>query len=134
MEISKLIEYQVNLLNSTWIHPESYKAAETYLKRLGCSVEDIGTTKLRDKSRNKDVIKDLSSKYDLDALKLIKRAFEMDEEDIRVDNNYDFHRGDEDKSKLELKVGLVTTGTGWVFISFLILKVQSQYPCLKSPI
>ena len=71
---------------------------------------------MRDKSRNKDVIKDLSSKYDLDALKLIKRAFEMDEEDIRVDNNYDFHRGDEDKSKLELKVGLVTTGTGRVFV------------------
>ena len=87
------------------------------MKQLGCSVDDIGTTKLRDKSRNKDVIKSLSSKYDLEALNLIKRAFEMDEEDIRVDNKYDFHRGDEEKSKLKLKIGLVTTGTGSVFYS-----------------
>ena len=96
------------------------------MKQLGCSVDDIGTTKLRDKSRNKDVIKNLSSKYDLDALKLIKRAFEMNEEDIRVDNKYDFHRGDEEKSKLKLKIGLVTTGTGLVFYSLFSLIFENN--------
>lgn len=38
-----------NPLDKTSIHPESYKQAEELLKLIGCSKEDIGTAKLREK-------------------------------------------------------------------------------------
>ena len=97
-------------MNSTWIHPEAYPAAEHYLRKLSCTPEDIGTTKLRNKCRkNPSFVEELSTKYDTDSLNLIKRAFEMDEENIRVDNNYDFRRSVQ-KEKVEIKVGLEVNG------------------------
>ena len=81
------------------------------MTKLNCSIDDIGTVKLRNLSRQSDLTKELSKKHDLHALQLIKRAFEMDEENIRVDHYYDFHRGENNKKKNEkLNVGDVLTG------------------------
>lgn len=44
-----------NPLDKTSIHPESYKQAEELLKLIGCSKEDIGTAKLREKLSNFDL-------------------------------------------------------------------------------
>jgi len=44
-----------NPLDKTSIHPESYKQAEELLKLIGCSKEDIGTSKLREKLANFDL-------------------------------------------------------------------------------
>ncbi len=41
-----------NILDSTSIHPESYKVAEDLLKNLGMSLKDIGTKELTDKLEN----------------------------------------------------------------------------------
>ena len=81
------------------------------MTELKCSTDDIGTVKLRNLSRQSDLTKELAKRHDLHALQLIKRAFEMDEENIRVDHSYDFHRGEKKKNKSEkLNVGDVQTG------------------------
>ena len=80
------------------------------MTKLNCSIDDIGTVKLRNLSRQSDhLTNELSKKHDLHALQLIKRAFEMDEENIRVDHYYDFHRGEKKKNE-KLNVGDVLTG------------------------
>lgn len=42
-------------LDRTPIHPESYKATKELLKKMGCSVEDLGTDKLNDQVKNLNV-------------------------------------------------------------------------------
>ena len=42
----------VNPLDKTGIHPESYKKVEILLDSIGCTVNDIGTDKLRQKLEN----------------------------------------------------------------------------------
>ena len=46
-----------NPLDKTSIHPESYKQTLILLDSIGCSLEDIGTDKLKDKLNNYDVEK-----------------------------------------------------------------------------
>ena len=52
-----------NPLDKTDIHPESYKAALELLKELDCTVNDIGTDKLKNKLESYDVE---NSKLDID--------------------------------------------------------------------
>ncbi|UFT99830.1 RNA-binding transcriptional accessory protein [Radiobacillus kanasensis] len=42
-------------LDRTPIHPESYQATKKLLEKLGCSVQDIGTSKLQDKLKTIDI-------------------------------------------------------------------------------
>ncbi|GGD27130.1 Tex family protein [Pontibacillus salipaludis] len=42
-------------LDRTPIHPESYKATKELLKKMGCSVEDLGTDQLNDQVKNLNV-------------------------------------------------------------------------------
>lgn len=44
-----------NPLDKTDIHPESYKYALELLNSIGCTVEDIGTDKLKNKLANYDI-------------------------------------------------------------------------------
>ncbi len=44
-----------NPFDRTPIHPESYASAEELLKRLNCSVDDIGTEKLREQLKTVDI-------------------------------------------------------------------------------
>ncbi|MBE6147687.1 MAG: RNA-binding transcriptional accessory protein [Firmicutes bacterium] len=46
-----------NPLDKTAIHPESYKQTELLLESIGCSKEDIGSEKLREKLSNLDLSK-----------------------------------------------------------------------------
>ena len=45
----------VNPLDKTSIHPESYKETLVLLDSIGCTLEDIGTDKLKDKLKNYDI-------------------------------------------------------------------------------
>ncbi len=45
----------VNPLDKTSIHPESYKQTLVLLDSIGCTLEDIGTDKLKDKLKNYDI-------------------------------------------------------------------------------
>ncbi|XP_034186652.2 S1 RNA-binding domain-containing protein 1 [Osmia lignaria lignaria] len=49
---SKKSIHSFNLLDQTWIHPESYKIAERFLKYCNCNLENLGTTTFIEKIKS----------------------------------------------------------------------------------
>lgn len=49
---SKKSKHSFNLLDQTWIHPESYKIAERFLKYCNCNLENLGTTMFIEKIKS----------------------------------------------------------------------------------
>jgi len=101
----------LNKLDQTWIHPESYSIAKKYLKHLKFTVDDIGSSKLVTASIDAGsslVDHFLHFGSDLETIKMIKAAFENEEEKYRQDNSYVFKRKITEVA--ELKVGMALTG------------------------
>ena len=78
---------------------------------MNLSPSDIGTEKLKRASSSK--FSSFSSKYSSDgskmeSLKMIQRAFELNEDDVRANNNYVFAK--KTKSVKDLKLGALFDG------------------------
>ncbi|CAL7952026.1 unnamed protein product [Xylocopa violacea] len=48
----KKSKHMYNLLDQTWIHPESYKIAEKFLAYCNCNIENLGTTEFIEKIKS----------------------------------------------------------------------------------
>ncbi|XP_076754153.1 S1 RNA-binding domain-containing protein 1 [Xylocopa sonorina] len=48
----KKSKHKYNLLDQTWIHPESYKIAEKFLAYCRCNIENLGTTEFIEKIKS----------------------------------------------------------------------------------
>ena len=64
-------------LDSTWIHPESYPLAKTFLRKIKMNVLDVGTTRLKTATEN------FIDEEEDETMKMIRSAFEKKEEDLR---------------------------------------------------
>ncbi|XP_076640501.1 S1 RNA-binding domain-containing protein 1 [Colletes latitarsis] len=86
-----------NLLDQTWIHPESYTIAERFLKHCDCKLEDLGTTAFieRIKSFAKEEYAALATKFGTDetTMEVIVKGLSMKkDEDIRLKSSYPLFR------------------------------------------
>ena len=93
--------------------------ANKYLSFLNLSPCDIGTEKLKRASSSN--FSSFSSKYSSDgskmeSLKMIQRAFELNEDDVRANNNYVF--ANRTKSAKDLKIGAFFDGQVTSMTSF----------------
>lgn len=73
-----------NLLDSTWVHPESYHIAEKIMKNLGLAAKEIGTSRFIAK------IKEFSSKGD-SALSTLAKEFKVPTERVSIFKFRIFH-------------------------------------------
>ncbi len=98
-----------NPLDNTTIHPESYKASEKLLKKLGYSLDDIGKEDLKlDDLNFKQLSKDLS--IGVETLEDIVREFKKPGRDPREDMPEPILK--EDVLQMEdLKEGMILKGT-----------------------
>ncbi|XP_076162804.1 S1 RNA-binding domain-containing protein 1 [Ptiloglossa arizonensis] len=109
-EGAKNPKYIPNLLDQTWIHPESYNVAEQLLKYCNCNLEDLGTTVFIEKikSYTNEGYAALAVKFGTDdtTIEIIVKGLSMKkDEDIRLKTNYPLFR----KSMLSIKD--ISTGT-----------------------
>lgn len=85
---SKKSKYTFNLLDQTWIHPESYGIAERFVEYCGCNLENLGTATFieRVKSRAEEGYAVLAEKFDTNetTMEIIVKGLSMKkDEDIR---------------------------------------------------
>nr|XP_003704121.2 PREDICTED: S1 RNA-binding domain-containing protein 1 [Megachile rotundata] len=85
---SKKSEHTFNLLDQTWIHPESYGVAERFLQYCDCNLENLGTATFIDKikSRAEEGYALLAEKFDTNetTMEIIVKGLSMKkDEDIR---------------------------------------------------
>lgn len=78
-----------NLLDQTWIHPESYKIAERFLEYCGCNLENLGTPMFIEKITlsASEGCEALAKKFNTDATAMdiiIKGLSMKKDEDIRL--------------------------------------------------
>lgn len=81
-----------NLLDQTWIHPESYAIANKLLKCCHCNLDDLGTSKFIEKINvyTKERCSDLAIQFDTDkaTIEIIVKGLTMKKnEDIRLMSN-----------------------------------------------
>lgn len=113
-ESSKASKYKYNLLDQTWIHPESYKIAERFLEYCNCKIQDFGTTmfitEIKSCAENRYSI--LSEKFGTNetTIDVIVKGLSMKKDtDIRLKSSSPLFR----KSMLsinDLKIGMSLTG------------------------
>ncbi|XP_078050412.1 S1 RNA-binding domain-containing protein 1 [Augochlora pura] len=85
-------KYNSNLLDQTWIHPESYDIAERFLKYCNCNIEDLGSAAFIDRvmSCAKENCAALAQKLNTDetTMEIIVKGLSMKkDEDIRLKNS-----------------------------------------------
>ncbi|OAD53888.1 S1 RNA-binding domain-containing protein 1 [Eufriesea mexicana] len=81
-----------NLLDQTWIHPESYKIAERFLKYCNCNIENLGITEFIEKVKlcAEEGISTLAKKFDTNeaTMEVIIKGLSMKKnEDVRLKYN-----------------------------------------------
>ncbi|KAL6447351.1 hypothetical protein ACFW04_001524 [Cataglyphis niger] len=111
---SKKSKNDLNLLDQTWIHPESYAIANKFLKHCQCKLDDLGTPAFieRINSHAKIGCAKLAAQFDTDetTMEIIIKALTMKkDEDIRLKSNYPVFR-DSMRSIHDLSVGTILTG------------------------
>nr|XP_033332434.1 S1 RNA-binding domain-containing protein 1 [Megalopta genalis] len=84
-------KYDPNLLDQTWIHPESYNIAERFLKYCNCNVEYLGNVAFIDRIMSfvKEGCAALAQKFDTNetTMEIIVKGLSMKkDEDIRLKN------------------------------------------------
>ncbi|KAF3429713.1 hypothetical protein E2986_05913 [Frieseomelitta varia] len=103
-----------NLLDQTWIHPESYKIAESFLKHCNCNLENLGTTEFIQKVKScaAEGFASLAQKFGTNeaTMEVIIKGLSMKKnEDIRLESRAPLFR----KSMLsinDLSAGMSLTG------------------------
>ncbi|XP_076643298.1 S1 RNA-binding domain-containing protein 1 [Halictus rubicundus] len=85
-------KYNPNLLDQTWIHPESYEIAERFIKDCKCNLEDLGSNAFIERvtSFAKLGCAALAQKFDTDetTMEIIVKGLSMKkDEDIRLKSN-----------------------------------------------
>ncbi|XP_068979477.1 S1 RNA-binding domain-containing protein 1 [Bombus flavifrons] len=103
-----------NLLDQSWIHPESYKIAERFLKYCNCNLENFGTTEFIEKVKScaDEGLAGLAQKLDTNetTMEVIVKGLSMKkDEDIRLKTRTPLFR----KSLLsinDLSAGISVTG------------------------
>lgn len=103
-----------NLLDQTWIHPESYKIAERFLSYCNCSLEDLGTATFIDRIQSfaKEGCETLARKFDTDETTMevtVKGLSMKKDEDIRLKANHPLFRNSM-LSINDISPGTVLTG------------------------
>ena len=103
-----------NLLDQTWIHPESYEIAERFLSYCNCSLEDLGTATFIDtiQSFAKEGCEALARKFDTDETTMevtVKGLSMKKDEDIRLKANHPLFRNSM-LSINDISPGTVLTG------------------------
>lgn len=83
------IKAEYNLLDQTWIHPESYKIAENFLKYCNIDLKNLGTTEFIEKVKlyAKEGFTSLAEKFDTNktTMEIIIKGLSMKkDEDIRL--------------------------------------------------
>lgn len=111
---NKKSKNDLNLLDQTWIHPESYAIANKFLKHCQCKLDDLGTPAFieRINSHAKVGCAKLAAQFDTDetTMEIIIKALTMKkDEDIRLKSNYPVFR-DGMRSIHDLSVGTILTG------------------------
>lgn len=104
----------LNLLDQTWIHPESYAIANKFLKHCQCKLDDLGTPTFieRINSHAKAGCAQLAAQFDTDetTMEIIIKTLTMKkDEDIRLKSNYPLFRASV-QSINDLKVDTTLTG------------------------
>lgn len=111
---SKKSKNDVNLLDQTWIHPESYEIANKFLRHCQCKLDDLGTSAFieRINSHAKAGYAKLAAQFNTDetTMEIIIKALTMKkDEDIRLKSNCPLFR-DGMQSIHDLSIGTILTG------------------------
>lgn len=111
---SKKSKNDLNLLDQTWIHPESYEIANKFLRHCQCKLDDLGTPAFieRINLHAKAGCAKLAAQFDTDetTMEIIIKALTMKkDEDIRLKSNCPLFR-DGMQSIHDLSVGTILTG------------------------
>lgn len=111
---NRKLKSDLNLLDQTWIHPESYGIANKFLRHCQCKLNDLGTPAFieRINSHAKAGYAKLATQFDTDktTMEIIIKALTMKkDEDIRLKSNYPLFRNSI-RYIDELSVGTVLTG------------------------
>ncbi|XP_072760854.1 S1 RNA-binding domain-containing protein 1 [Anoplolepis gracilipes] len=104
----------LNILDQTWIHPESYVIANKFLKHCQCKLDDLGTSAFieRINSHAKAGCAKLAAQFDTDetTMEIIIKALTMKkDEDIRLKSNYPLFRAAV-QSINDLRIDTILTG------------------------
>ncbi|CAL1682886.1 unnamed protein product [Lasius platythorax] len=111
---SKKSKSDLNLLDQTWIHPESYAIANKFVKHCQCKLNDLGTPAFieRINSHAKAGCAKLAAQFDTNetTMEIIIKALTMKkDEDIRLKSNCPLFR-DSVQCIYDLNVGTVLSG------------------------
>lgn len=101
-----------DILDSTGVHPESYKACETLLKKTGYTKEDIKNKRIKDLSASIENIKELSEELGIGTITLLDIIKELEKpgRDPREDMPPQILRSDV-LSMEDLTEGMILKGT-----------------------
>ncbi|KOX70027.1 S1 RNA-binding domain-containing protein 1 [Melipona quadrifasciata] len=113
-KFTKKSKQTYNLLDQTWIHPESYKIAESFLKHCNCNLENLGTIEFIQKVKScaEEGFASLARKFGTNEATMeviIKGLSTKKNEDIRLESRAPLFR----KSLLSinnLSTGMSLTG------------------------
>ncbi|XP_029174038.1 uncharacterized protein LOC114942762 [Nylanderia fulva] len=111
---SKKLKENFNLLDQTWIHPESYAIANKFLKHCQCKLDNLGTPAFieRINSYAKAGCAKLAEQFDIDEtnMEIIIKALTMKkDEDIRLKSNRPLFRVGIQNIH-DLSVGIILSG------------------------
>ncbi|KAM0731639.1 S1 RNA-binding domain-containing protein 1 [Formica fusca] len=111
---NKKSKSDLNLLDQTWIHPESYAIANKFLKHCQCKLDNLGTPAFIEQinSHAKTGCAKLAAQFGTDetTMEIIIKALTMKkDEDIRLKSNYPLFRIGV-RSINDLSVGTILTG------------------------
>ncbi|XP_053970251.1 S1 RNA-binding domain-containing protein 1 [Hylaeus volcanicus] len=111
---AKDLKHAPNLLDQTWIHPESYEIAQRFLEYCECNLADLGSNSFIDKivSREKEGCAALAAKFGTDetTMEIIVKGLSMKkDEDIRLKTNYPLFRNSM-LSINDIRTGTMLTG------------------------